>query len=220
MIVLTFNVVGTDLRRTDMNRLVAVSRNNVYAQFNFNSDWDDVTPKAAQFSKDDETCYDVFIEEGQCIVPWEVLESEGILTVTVAGGDLITTASVKINVYGSGLIGGLKPTTASPGVYSEIVKMADEISTDYNNIKSIMDTYEEKLAHSEDSINTVINDAKQDIAESEANTHENAVNAAASAEEAKEAAEDIKGRLDNMSFKVSSDDGGLDIIINDEEEGL
>lgn len=121
MIALTFNVAGTDLRRTDMNKLVAVNRNNVVAKFKFDTDWEGVTPLVAQFSKDDDTCYDVFIENGECIVPWEVLESDGVLTVTVFGGDLITTSSVNINVYGTGLVGGLVPTVASPSVYSWIV---------------------------------------------------------------------------------------------------
>lgn len=131
MIVLTFKVTGTDLIRTDMNRLVAVSRNNVAAKFDFNSDWEGITPLAAQFSKDDNTCYDVFIENGECIVPWEVLESSGILTVTVFGGDLLTTSSVNINVYGNGLVGGLTPTAASPGIYTELYNRVENMEEDF-----------------------------------------------------------------------------------------
>lgn len=218
MIVLTFNVTGTDLRRTDVNRIVAVSRNNVSAKFNFNSDWDDISPKVVQFYKDEEY-YNVSLKNDECSVPWEVLTEKGTLSVTVTGGDLITTTTVDINVYGTSLSdSGLVPTKASPGVYSEIVKMADEISIGYNSIKSVMDTYEENIADSENRINNVINQAKTDIGESEANTHENAVNAEAWAEEARETAEDIKERLGNISFSIGSDDMGLDIIINEGEE--
>ncbi|MDO4301527.1 MAG: hypothetical protein Q4D26_09090 [Clostridia bacterium] len=218
MIVLTFNVTGTDLRRTDVNRIVAVSRNNVSAKFNFNSDWDDIYPKVVQFYKDEEY-YNVSLKNDECSVPWEVLTEKGTLSVTVTGGDLITTTTVDINVYGTSLSdSGLVPTKASPGVYSEIVKMADEISIGYNSIKSVMDTYEENIADSENRINNVINEAKTDLAESEAHTRENAVNAEAWAEEARETAEDIKERLGNISFSISSDDMGLDIIINEGEE--
>lgn len=125
MIIFEFQVTGNNLRRTDFNKMVAVSRNNAAAKFNFNSDWDNVTPIVAQFSKDENTCYDAIIENGECEVPWEVLESEGTLSVAVAGGDLITTNNIKINVYGSGLVGGLTPTTASPGLYGYLLEKVD-----------------------------------------------------------------------------------------------
>ena len=125
MIIFEFQVTGNNLRRTDVNKMVAVSRNNAAAKFNFNSDWDNVTPIVAQFSKDENTCYDAIIKNGECEVPWEVLESEGTLSVAVAGGDLITTNNIKINVYGSGLVGGLVHTTASPGLYGYLLEKVD-----------------------------------------------------------------------------------------------
>lgn len=152
MITLTFYVTGTELIRTDMNKLVAVSRNNVAARFEFNSDWEGITPLVAQFSKDENTCYDVFIENGECIVPWEVLENEGILTITVFGGDLITTSSVNINVYGNGLVGGLVPTVASPSVYSEVVRLSGEIEADWNNCKELLANYETTITESQNTI--------------------------------------------------------------------
>lgn len=177
MIVLTFNVTGNNLRRTDTNKVVSVSRNNVTARFEFNSDWENVTPLIAQFSNNG-AYYDTFIENGECTVPWEVLENEGTLSVAVSGGDLITTNAVKINVYGTGIVGGLTPTTASPGVYSDVVKLTNEINADYSKMKSIMDTYED-----------TVNNSMTDISELAANAHESEVNAASSAAEAKTAAE-------------------------------
>lgn len=177
MTVLTFNITGNNLRRTDTNKVVSVSRNNVTAKFEFNLEWENVTPLIAQFSNNG-AYYDAFIENGECTVPWEVLENEGTLTVAVSGGDLITTNSIKINVYGTGLVGGLTPTTASPGVYSEVSKLVNEINADYSNMKSIMDTYED-----------TVNNSITDISEYAANAHESEVNAASSAQEAKTAAE-------------------------------
>lgn len=187
MIVLAFNVTGTDLRRTDINRIVAVSRNNVEAKFSFNSDWDNISPKVAQFYKDNKY-YDVSLANNECIVPWEVLTSAGTLSVTVTGGNLITTTTVDINVYGSGLSStGLAPTKASPGVYSEIVKLAEKIETDYNGMKSIMDTYEE-----------TVNTAMTDISEFVANAHESKIEAEESAESAANSLEDLKNTVINI----------------------
>ncbi len=187
MIVLAFNVTGTDLRRTDINKIVAVSRNNVEAKFSFNSDWDNISPKVVQFYKDNKY-YDVSLPNNECIVPWEVLTSAGTLSVTVTGGNLITTTTVDINVYGSGLSStGLAPTKASPGVYSEIVKLANEIETDYNGMKSIMDTYEE-----------TVNTAMTDISEFVANAHESKIEAEESAESAANSLEDLKNTVINI----------------------
>ena len=197
MIVLTFNVIGTDLRRTDLNRVVAVSRNNISAKFEFNSDWENVTPLIAQFSNNG-AYYDAFIENGECTVPWEVLENEGTLSVAVLGGDLIITNAVKINVYGTGIVGGLTPTTASPGVYSAVVKLANEINADYNKMQSIIDTYED-----------TVNNSMTDISELAANAHESEMNAAESASEAKKseisalnALEDLKNTVINIHNSV------------------
>lgn len=194
MIVLTFNVTGTDLRRTDLNRIVAVSRNNVSAKFSFNSDWDDISPRVVQFYKG-EKYYDVSLVNDECTVPWEVLTEAGTLSVTVTGGDLITTTTVDINVYGTGLSSsGLAPTVASPGVYSEVVKLASEINDDYTNMKSIMDTYED-----------TVNNSMTDISEAAVNAHESEINAAEYASEAKKseisalsALEDLKNTVINI----------------------
>lgn len=191
MIVLTFNVTGTDLRRTDINRIVAVNRNNVFAKFNFNSDWDDIFPKVVQFYKNEEY-YNVILENDECNVPWEVLTEAGTLSVTVTGGDLITTTTADINVYGTGLSdSGLVPTVASPGVYSEIVKLASNIESDYNGIKSIIDTYEE-----------TVNNSMTDISEAVTNAHESEMNAAESASEASKSAESAASSLEELKNTV------------------
>ena len=191
MIVLTFNVIGTDLRRTDINRIVAVSRNNVSAKFNFNSDWDDISPKVVQFYKNEEY-YNVSLENDECNVPWEVLTEAGTLSITVTGGDLITTTTVDINIYGTGLSdSGLVPTVASPGVYSEIVKLASNIESDYSGMKSIIDAYEE-----------TVNNSMTDISEAVANSHENEMNAAESASEANKSAESALNSLEELKNTV------------------
>lgn len=205
MTVLTFNVVGNNLRRTDTNKIVSVTRNNVTATFEFNSDWDSITPKVAQFANG-EAYYDAFIEDGKCTVPWEVLENEGTLTVAVSGGDLITTNAVKINVYGTGLVGGLVPTAASPGVYSEITKLASEINDDYENMKSIMDTYED-----------TVNDSMTDINELAANAHESLVNASQKVQEVNSMYNDFKNEKENIVNNInelSEKKVGMGITVN------
>lgn len=191
MITLTFKVAGTDLRRTDNNKIVAVNRNNVIAKFEFNSDWGDITPIVVQFYKGD-NYYDVNLIDGECAVPWEVLTSSGALGVTVTGGDLITTNTVNINIYGSGLSSsGLAPTVASPGVYTHIVELSKEIEANYSNIKSTMDTY-----------NDTVNTSMSNITEAVANANESMVSAKESATEAESSATNALNALNDLKNTV------------------
>ena len=191
MITLTFKVAGTDLRRTDNNKIVAVNRNNVIAKFEFNSDWGDITPIVVQFYKGD-NYYDVNLTDGECAVPWEVLTSSGTLGITVTGGDLITTNTVNINIYGSGLSSsGLAPTVASPGVYTHIVELSKEIEANYNNIKSTMDTY-----------NDTVNNSMSNITEAVTNANENMVSAKESATKAESSATNALNALSDLKNTV------------------
>lgn len=198
MVVLQFNVTGNNLRRTDTNKTVSVSRNNVTASFEFNSDWTDVTPIVAQFSLNGGACYDINIENNECLVPWEVLKEAGTLSVSVAGGDLITTNDVKINLYGSGVVGGLVPTVASPSVYRQVSELATEIQENYNGIKSIIDTYEATVASSQASINKSVE---------KANTY--AENANQSAETAQSAATNVLELRNGIENATAIDDKAI-----------
>lgn len=155
MTVLTFKVSGGNLIRTDMNKLVSYTRNNAVAKFELNEEWATVSPVVAQFRKNDECCYDVFVENCMCAIPWEVLEGKGTLYVSVMGGDLITTNSVNISVIDTGIIGGLIPTTASPSVYKYIVEMAEKIQADYGEMEEFVDNIDSFVEECTNKVNDV-----------------------------------------------------------------
>lgn len=198
--VLNFSVKGNKLVRKDMKGLVAFTRNNAFAGFDFDREWADVRPVTAQFYKNEECCYDVFIENGRCEIPWEVLEGEGNLKVTVMGGDLIITNSVEIRVYESGLVGGLVPTKASPGVYGYIVEMAEEMEEKYGDTEGIIKDSEafKGLQGEVDSIESCVEEVKGDVAEN------------------KGAVEEISKRVDGVEVDVE----GLSEKINENENSI
>lgn len=127
MIKLKFEANGQQLRRVDSKNIVAFARNQLYAEFILGDEWRDKEPVAAQF-KNGDNIYDVFVENGVCQIPWEVLQDRGILSVALFGGDLLTTNKVNISVLSTGVIGGLIPTASSPSVYKYITELAEEIS--------------------------------------------------------------------------------------------
>lgn len=133
MINLKFEAKGQQLKRIDSNSIVAFARNELYAEFVTDDKWKDKELLTAQFINGNKA-YDVFLEDGRCLIPWEVLQDRGILKVCLIGGDLLTTNTVDISVLSTGVIGGLIPTKSSPTVYKHIMELADEIENRVNEI--------------------------------------------------------------------------------------
>ena len=168
MPMLNFKVCGDKLRITGLKGITAYTRNNAFAKFEFNEEWAAVSPVVAQFSRNCECCYDVFVENGMCAVPWEVLEKGGRLNITLMGGDLLITNSVEIRVYESGLVGGLIPTKASPSVYKYIVERAEKIEADYGEIDEFVENIDKYVEECVSKVNDVTNkgiEAVEDKAE-------------------------------------------------------
>lgn len=130
-----FKISDNVLKRCDRNMLTQYTRNEAYAEFSFSHEWKELEPKTAQFRNGDDS-YDVLINDGKCTIPWEVLTERGTLEVTVLGGDLKTTNTVRINIVGNGLIGGLVPTKASPSVYSYLVGLYENLKASVEKILS------------------------------------------------------------------------------------
>ena len=128
-----FKISDNVLKRCDRNMLTQYTRNEAFAEFSFSHEWKELEPKTAQFRNGDDS-YDALINDGRCTIPWEVLTERGTLEVTVLGGDLKTTNTVRINIVGNGLIGGLVPTKASPSVYSYLVDLYEAISKKVDKI--------------------------------------------------------------------------------------
>lgn len=151
MIVIKFKVMGQQLSRIDTKNIVAGSRNELFVRFILDDVWNEKDIVTAQFTGGN-TTVDVIVDNGICMIPWEVLQERGVLSVCLIGGDLITTNTVDISVLSTGVIGGLVPTAASPSVYSYILEIADNIKNDWINCKSLLDTYKSD-----------INDKKQEL---------------------------------------------------------
>lgn len=62
MVYIEFKATGSNLRRTDLNKVVAYTQNELSARFSLNSDWDDLNPIVAIFSKDNGPAYDMVLD--------------------------------------------------------------------------------------------------------------------------------------------------------------
>ena len=141
---ITFEVGNQTIIRTDRNKIVANSKNYLFADFSFSSDWDGVI-KTAIFSKGKKSYSVILDKDNSCLVPWEVLEV-GDFSVSVFGGDLITTDSSIIQVIESGYTEGQTPSNPTPDVYQQIISMIEDITVSGVTDEQIAKAVEKYLA--------------------------------------------------------------------------
>ena len=132
MLKLNFNLRHQDIRLVNKGAVVATdSKNYLVANFNFISDdWE--YPLTAVFTSDVEKIpYTISVgqseelEENECFIPWEVLQSSGNVYVSVFCGDLHTTNTVKFKVVKSGYTEGEIPPPPTPTIYEQILQALD-----------------------------------------------------------------------------------------------
>lgn len=160
---LKFMAKGQKLIRLEIKPIYSGVRNYMEAEFILNHSWYNIIPLVAQFKKD-EKIFHITLNNGKCTVPWEVLENAGTIEISLTGGDLLVTNTVKVTVNNSGAEGGLVPTEASNSLYSEIMIKLNSVEEDWLNCKSLMAEYEQNISDSETAVDNKITDfeAKSD----------------------------------------------------------
>ncbi len=118
---LRFSVKNQIISREDCFDVVADSKGYLKANFIFSEEW--TGDIVAVFGGAEKSFYDVVLENGECLVPWEVIKSP-FFTVSVFCGDLITTNAEKIKVMPSGYANGQPRKEPTPDVYNQILSMA------------------------------------------------------------------------------------------------
>lgn len=120
----SFSVKHQIIRRTDTFRVVALSHDYLYAQFDFlTPEWSEVEKTAIFKSDQDTNAYEMLIgQDGTCLVPHEVLEETGNVYVSVFGGSLITVNTATFKVLESGYVDGLESQAPpTPSIYEQIL---------------------------------------------------------------------------------------------------
>lgn len=171
MVYIDFKATGSSLRRIDLNKVVAYTQNELSARFTLNSDWDNLTPIVAVFSKDDGPAYDMVLDDNkECVVPWEVLSGKGVLNVSLVGGNTLTSTEVDINVLATGQLGGLtsQPTDT---LYRQLLSKYNEVEADWESCKSLLDTYKSEVSASTSAIDNTRENAVTELTQIQNNVN-------------------------------------------------
>lgn len=120
-----FNVQHQTITRIDDYEVVGKSRNFLYARFTFCEEWDELT-QTAVFSTNSGKHYSALIEEGECLVPWEVLEVPEfwVGVVGIVDGNRVTTSTVRVLVKPGVKIGAKPGMAPTPTAYETLVANA------------------------------------------------------------------------------------------------
>ena len=121
---LQFAVVNQIIFRNDHFKPVALSKNYLYAHFEFlTPEWTGLT--ATAIFRNSEDAFEVILDtNNDALVPWELLEAdERQFFVSVFAGDLITANKPSVRVYETGYSDNLESETEpTPSVYAQIVE--------------------------------------------------------------------------------------------------
>ncbi len=144
-----FNVQHQTITRTDNYEVVGNSENYLYARFEFCAEWDDIIPTAV-FSANNGKHISVLIENGECLVPWEMLRVPE-FWVGVFGGDRQTTDTARVGVK-PGVKFNAKPgVEPTPTAYEKLMnELRDGITQMEEHAENVEGNAEEAAASAED----------------------------------------------------------------------
>lgn len=127
---ITFVLDKQTIHRTDSNTVVAGSRDYLYAHFALASpDW--IAPITAIFGN--KTV--ILNDDGDCKVPWEVIEHPGAFSVSAFCVSVHTAQGVMVPVEETPYDPGETPPDPSPDVYTQLTQMVQEALDTANSVR-------------------------------------------------------------------------------------
>lgn len=129
-----FTVTEQVLRQYPPTLLRAGDRNYFYATFDVCEKWADVADLRAVFERGDlERPYvqDLVQDNGcyECVIPWEVMQTPGIVRVGIFGGDRILTNKVDLPVSVGCACDGDAPRSPTRDWFLRVEELIEELST-------------------------------------------------------------------------------------------
>jgi len=133
-----FKILHQVIERTDNFFVVDGSINYLHARFDFCEDWQGVQPVAVFTAG--EICKKMDVVDGECLVPWEVLQP-GIRKFYVGcfAGSRITSNAARVDVNASCLGDPEESLPPTPDVYDELLKASKEAVEVANSVREDAD---------------------------------------------------------------------------------
>ena len=172
---LEFNIRNQEISRIDNFSPAEKSVEYLIAKFNFKTaDWSETAKTATFKNLKTKKEYDKIIEDNQCKVPWEVLDENSEIEVSVFGvnGAYTITTDVACFKLNRTLSGGSASTEPTPSTYAQYVKYVAE---ERQKAESAAKTAEEFAKKAEDASEGKSIDVDDTLSEESTNPVQNKV---------------------------------------------
>ena len=133
MIMTTIHLMTTDqvLTVTDQPELASGDQNSVLLRVEVDTMWDGYTLSAVFFTDGDETVYEQLLANNECIIPHEVLASDGNLYIGIRGVDadnnrVKTSTLIKYKVEKGAPSGTAISVPPTADVYQQLLKLSND----------------------------------------------------------------------------------------------
>lgn len=121
---------GLDLIVVESKMLTSENKKTVVLNIVFDASWNGFTKSATFKSSENGETYEVLLDNDACLIPWEVLQSKGVLSIGVRGvkSDGYVKASDLVDYkVKQGAKGGESSENPTPTVYEQIVSLYTDL---------------------------------------------------------------------------------------------
>ena len=137
---------------TEGQRLFTVTRPKIasgdknlnYLRVSFCPNWDGFVKTAIFYRNKKDAYYAVLNDENTCLIPWEVLQTNGILYLGIIGvsGDIRKTSEViSYRIAKGAIVDDSKPSDPAPDIYNQILANYNSIAQSVENARTKIDEH-------------------------------------------------------------------------------
>ena len=131
---------GQRLMKVETPKIASGDRNVDYLLVDFCPAWDGFTKTAVFYHREDEVYYAMFGVNNECVIPWEVLQTDGVLYMGVFGvnNDLRKTSEIITYKIDKGAIfDDVSPSDPTPEIYHQIIEKYNDLSRKYSEMTQL-----------------------------------------------------------------------------------
>ena len=167
MIILKLATNGLDLIRLETNLVTSDNKKSVSLEVTFDDSWTGYGKSATFKSSSSDKIYEVPLADNSCIVPWEVLESVGTMSVGVRGvkddGSVVASDLVDYKIAQGAKTGDGTSVDPTPTVYEQL--LSNYGSVDQKITNEIQDRANAIAKESQDRANAIAKEKSERKAE-------------------------------------------------------
>lgn len=153
---------GRGIKEKKIKTITTDNINSVIVELKFDAEWEQYSQKVVVFSANERTAYKKYLDENnKCIVPWEVLEQPGNITLGVVGvseDKVYTSVLASIPIHQGRNINAEIPGEPAENLIIQIEKLKTQLASLEEELRITqkeVNEFDEIVEPDENGINTI-----------------------------------------------------------------